>query len=73
MKEINDEEYELFQKLVKIWYHSDPDHTDAFFICGEAGNGDDYGLPEYILVCPQAGSNITAVYEKKVVAGKSGQ
>jgi hypothetical protein len=71
MKEITDAEYELFQKLAKIWYHSDPDKTGAFFICGEAGEEKEAGLPEYILVCPQMGSNINAVYKLETV-GKSG-
>jgi len=72
MKEITDEEYELFQKLAKIWYHTEPDKTGSFFICGEAGDSDEHGLPEMILVCPQMGANITAVYKREMV-GKSGQ
>lgn len=66
MKEITDEEYELFQRLTKIWFHSS-EKSDSFFICGEAGNSDENGLPEYILVCPHDGINVTAVYEKKAV------
>lgn len=72
MKEITDEEYALFQKLTKIWYHTEPDKTGSFFICGEAGDIDEQGLPEYILVCPQMGSNETALYKREMV-GKSGQ
>lgn len=72
MKEITDEEYELFQKLTKIWYHTQPDKTGSFFICGEAGDSDEYGLPDFILVCPQLGENTTAVYKREMV-GKSGQ
>lgn len=71
-KEITDEEYELFRKLTKIWFHTQPDKSGSFFICGEAGNSDENGLPEYILVCPQMGANITAVYIRDLV-GKSGQ
>ena len=62
MKEITDEEYELFQKLTKIWYHSSPQRTGAFFICGEAGEKDKMGLPEHILVCPAYGSDGMAMY-----------
>lgn len=72
MKEITDEEYALFQKLVSVWYHSDPERTGSYFICGHAGEHDKLGLPDAILVCPQMGSNITAIYEKKTV-GRSGQ
>ena len=74
MKEITDEEYELFQKLKKIWFHSSPDRSGSYFICGEAGKKDDHGLPDAILVCPEMGSNLTAIYERrnnKII--KSGQ
>lgn len=72
MKEITDEAYELFTKLKKIWFHTQEDKSGSFFICGEGGNSDEHGLPEFILVCPQMGANITAVYKRDLV-GKSGQ
>ena len=72
MKEITDEEYDLFKKLTKIWFHTQPDKTGSFFICGEGGEHDENGLPEIILVCPQMGANITAVYKRDLV-GRSGQ
>jgi hypothetical protein len=72
MVEITDKEYELFRKLTKIWFHTQPDKSGSFFICGEAGNSDEHGLPEVILVCPQMGANITAVYKRDLV-GRSGQ
>jgi len=72
MKEITDEEYALFQKLAKIWFHTQPDKSGSFFICGEAGLSDEHGLPEMILVCPQMGDNTTAIYRKEKV-GRSGQ
>ena len=72
MKEITDEEYELFRKLTKVWFHTQPDKTGSFFICGEGGEHDESGLPEIILVCPQMGANITAVYKRDLV-GRSGQ
>lgn len=64
MVEITDEEYELFQKLKKIWIHSSPEKSGAFFICGEAGEKDDVGLPEHILVCPTYGADGFAYYKK---------
>ena len=67
MKEITDEEYDLFKKLTKIWFHTQPDKTGSFFICGEGGEHDENGLPDTILVCPQMGANITAIYEKKTI------
>jgi hypothetical protein len=72
MKEITDEEHELFTKLTKIWFHTQPDKTGSFFICGEGGEHDEHGLPEFILVCPQMGTNTTAVYKRDLV-GRSGQ
>ena len=44
MKEITDEEYELFRKLTKIWFHTQPDKNSSFFICGECGEHDENGL-----------------------------
>jgi hypothetical protein len=69
---LTDEEQALFEKLKTIWKHSNPDKSGSFFICGEAGESDEHGLPEFILVCPQMGANITAVYKREMV-GKSGQ
>ena len=62
MKEITDEEYALFRKLTKIWFHSQPDKTGSFFICGEGGERDSMGLPEHILVCPAPGADGMAMY-----------
>ena len=72
MKEITDEEYELFRKLTKVWFHTQPDKTGSFFICGEGGEHDENGLPEIILVCPQMGADITTVYKRDLVR-RSGQ
>jgi hypothetical protein len=72
MKEITDEEYAFFQKLTKLWYHTQPEKAGSFFICGNAGELDGHGLPEFILVCPQMGSNTMAVYKREMV-GKGGQ
>jgi len=69
---ITKEEYELFQKLSKIWFHTQPEKTGSYFICGEGGEHDEHDLPEIILVCPHAGINTTAVYRKEHV-GRSGQ
>ena len=66
MKEITDEEYAFFKKLTKLWYHTQPKKAGSFFIWGDAGQKDLNGLPEYVLICPQMGSDTIAVYEKKV-------
>src|SRR6056300_332951 len=62
---ISNKEYELFEKLKKVWFHTQPDKSGSFFICGEAGLSDEHGLPEMILVCPQMGDNTTAIYRKE--------
>lgn len=65
MVEISDEEYALFLKLAKVWYHSEPDKTGAFFISGEGGERDERGLPEIILICPAMGLDYSVVYRKE--------
>lgn len=63
MVEISDNEYQLYQKLLKIWKHSSAEKTGAYFICGEAGDKDDLGLPQYIHVCPSYGLDGIASYK----------
>ena len=64
MVEITEKEYELFQKLKKIWVHNIPEKSGLYFICGEAGEKDSMGLPEYISVCPTYGADGMAMYKK---------
>jgi hypothetical protein len=61
---ITEKEFELFEKLKKIWYHSAAEKTGAFFICGEGGTKDEMGLPESIFVCPSFGLDGMAMYTK---------
>jgi len=61
---ITQKEYELFQKLKKVWVHSVPEKSGQYFICGEGGERDEMGLPEYISVCPQYGADGFAYYKK---------
>ena len=70
MKEITDKQYDLFEKLKKIWFHSS-ERSGSYFICGEGGEHDEHGLPDIILVCPHMGINTTAIYRKEKV-GRSG-
>ena len=64
MVEITEKEYELFQKLKKVWIHSSPEKSGAYFICGEGGEKDTMGLPEFISVCPAYGLDGFAYYKK---------
>jgi len=65
MIEITEQEHELFQKLKKIWIHSSPEKSGAYFICGEGGGKDDMGLPDRIFVCPSYGLDGMAMYKKE--------
>lgn len=64
MPEITEKEYEQFQILKKIWIHSSPEKSGAFFICGEAGDYDELGMPEYISICPAYGLDGSILYKK---------
>ena len=64
MIEISENEYQLYQKLLKIWKHSSPEKTGAYFICGEGGEKDEMGLPEFISVCPSYGLDGFTYYKK---------
>ena len=65
MVEISKKEYELFQKLKKIWIHSSPEKSGAYFICSEGGEKDYMGLPDRIFVCPSYGLDGMAMYKKE--------
>ena len=65
MIEITEKEYELFQKLKTILKHSKAEQLEGvYFICGEGGEKDEMGLPEYISVCPAFGLDGFAYYKK---------
>lgn len=53
--------YNMYRKIVQ---HALAEKTGAFFICGESGEKDGAGLPEYIHVCPTYGSDIVQMYKK---------
>lgn len=63
---ISGKEYEQFQVLKKVWKHIQFKRSRAYFICGEGGDLDGLGLPEYILVCPAHGADLrgTTMYKK---------
>ena len=65
MIEITEKEYELFQKLKTILKHSKAEQLEGvYFICGEGGEKDEMGLPEFISVCPAFGLDGMAMYKK---------
>jgi hypothetical protein len=40
-------------------------HPGVYFICGEAGEKDANGMPEYIHTCPSYGSDVSYVYMRR--------
>jgi len=52
------------EKYETILKHVMSEKTGTFFICGEAGDKDSMGLPEYISVCPTYGVDGSAFYKK---------
>jgi len=65
MVEISEKEYELFQKLKTILKHAKAEQLEGvYFICGESGNKNEMGLPEFIQVCPAFGLDGFAMYKK---------
>lgn len=55
----------LYEKLHNRLMHEHPEKSGAYFICGEAGEKDDFGVPEKILICPQYGSDGFYVFKKE--------
>ena len=63
--EITEKEFKQFELLKKIFVHVQPEKFEGvYFICGEGGEKDDMGLPEYISVCPAYGLDGFAMYKK---------
>jgi hypothetical protein len=53
------------EQLIRILRHLLPDRSEMFFICGEAGQQDEDGLPEAIQVCPTYGADWSALYRRE--------
>ena len=67
MKEITEKEYKQYQLLRKIFLHMNPEKFEGvYFICGEMGDKDELGIPEYITVCPAYGvdARLTKTYKR---------
>ena len=56
---------ELVDKFKTMLIHSQAEKLQGvYFICGEAGEKDEMGLPDYISVCPAYGLDGIAMYKK---------
>jgi hypothetical protein len=65
MKPTYEELEDRHAKIKKVLAHILAEKTGLFFICGDAGEKDDMGLPEKILVCPSYGLDGFAMYKKE--------
>ena len=62
---ITEKEFKQFELLKKIFVHTQPEKFEGvYFICGEGGDKDAMGLPEFISVCPAHGADGFAYYKK---------
>lgn len=59
-------EKEELERYRKMFQHVIADKTGLYFICGEGGDKDEYGLPEFIHICPALGADLslTSTYKK---------
>ena len=59
------EDFELYEKMRTLIKHANADKfRDVYFICGEGGEKDEYGLPMKLFVCPGYGADGMAIYTK---------
>lgn len=64
--QITKAQYDQYMLLRKIFLHANADkYQGVYFICGEAGEKDDFGLPSNLLVCPAMGLDGFAMYKKE--------
>ena len=65
MIEITEKEFKQYELLKKIFVHVQPEKFEGvYFVCGEGGEKDSMGLPEYISICPAHGLDGFAMYKK---------
>ena len=55
----------VYEKLHNKLMHEYPEKSGSYFICGSAGELDDFGIPSHLLICPQYGADGFYVYKKE--------
>lgn len=55
----------LYEKLHNKLMHENPEKSGHYFICGEMGEKDDWGIPSHLMICPQYGADGFYVYKKE--------
>jgi len=64
-KPLDEKEREQFEVLKKMFFHTIPERMpDTYFICGEGGERNDHGLPEYVAICPAYGVGFSVFYKR---------
>jgi len=60
------------EKYETILKHAMSEKTGVFFICGEAGEIDNNGLPDTVFICPAMGLDWSVAYRKDRVYNAPG-
>ena len=55
----------VYEKLHNKLMHENPEKSGRYFICGEAGEKDSFGVPIHILICPEYGADGFYVFKKE--------
>lgn len=55
------EEHAFMKKVLK---HIFPENSESFYLCGEKGQKDDLGLPEFVMICPAFGKQEIKTYKR---------
>jgi len=59
-------------RITQILCKAFPEKSGHFFICGEAGEKDNNGLPDTVFICPAMGVDWSVAYRKDRVYGAPG-
>ena len=55
----------VYEKLHNKLMHENPEKSGRYFICGEAGEKDEFGVPSHLMICPEYGADGFYVYKKE--------
>ena len=63
--ELLEKSNKVYEKLHNKLMHEYPQKSGSYFICGSAGEVDNFGVPLHLLICPQYGADGFYVYKKE--------
>ena len=55
----------VYEKLHNKLVHEYPEKSGSYFICGSAGEKDNFGVPSHLLICPEYGADGFYVYKRE--------